>query len=138
MPAGLEDLLADKTPKEQFDALTGPSHLWWRYCQDVVRAMAEPAAGAGPAASASLLQQLSADEERLSSLFADQASSADASRSFMESAHMIAEVTRVLGGCGGELREALRAVVRYWARSGLLAPTPPGTGPLLSDSAFPP
>ena len=136
MPGGLADVLADKTPKEQFDALTGPSRLWWRYCQDAVRAMTQPAAGAGPAASASLLQQLSADEERLSSLFAGQAGSDEASRSFMESARMIADVTRVLGGCGGELREALRAVARYWARSGLLVPRPPATGPLLSDQCL--
>lgn len=136
VPGGLADVLADKTPKEQFDALAGPSHLWWRHCQDAVRAMAQSAAAAGRAASASHLQQLSADEERLSSLFAGQAGSDEAGRSFTESAHMIADVTRVLGGSGGERRGFLRAVARYWARSGLLVPTPPGIGPLLSDECL--
>jgi len=135
-PRGLADVLADKTPKEQFDALTGPSRLWWRHCQDAVRAMTQSAAGAGPAASASHLQQLSADEERLSGLFASQAGSEEAGRSFMESAHMIADVTRVLGGSGGELRGVLLAAARYWARSGLLVPAPPVTGPLLSGQCL--
>lgn len=49
---------------------------------------------------------------------------------------MIADVTRVLGGSGGERRGFLRAVARYWARSGLLVPTPPGIGPLLPDECL--
>jgi hypothetical protein len=131
MPAGLEDLLADKTPKERFDALTGPRQLWWRYCRGVVRAIAEQAAGVDQAVGGSCLQQLSGDEEHLRDLLEDQATSVDASRSFMESFHMIAEVTRALaGGSGEERREVMRLVMRYWARSGLLVPAPPGPGPL--------
>ena len=105
MPGGLADVLADKTPKEQFDALTGPSRLRWRYCKDAVRAKTQRPQGPGQRPVHPFSRSF-ADEERLSSLFAGQAGSDEASRSFMESARMIADVTRVLGGCGGELREA--------------------------------
>lgn len=110
------------TPKEQFDALAGSRHLWWEHCREVV--------GGPPGQSAEdRLRRLAEDEEHLRGLARDQASSEDAERDFLESAHMIAETALMLcGQPGADPGVASRRVARYWAGSGLLLVAAPGTG----------
>jgi len=125
---------AHSTPKEEFDAVTGPDRTWWRYCQELVGG--QP----GGEGADTRLGQLSAAEERLRDLGAGQASSPDASRAFTAAVHMIAELARVLAGRAGtpdgELPDVVPAI-RFWARSGLLAPWPGGHRTPPRDESLP-
>ena len=128
----LEDRLSGKTPKQQFDAVVGAQRLWWQYCQDAVRAQPD----------------WSAAHERLRHLSDEQASSEDASRSFMATIHATSAVAQVLAGdivdadgsggrhplaavSGQDLRLILRPAMRHWTDAGLLVPASFGAGPVL-------
>ena len=128
----LENRLAGKTPKQQFDAVVGAQRLWWRYCQGAVRAQAD----------------WSAAHERLRHLFDEQASSEGASRSFMAAIRATGAVAQVLAGdiadadgsggrhrlaavSGQDLRLILRPAMRHWADAGLLVPASSWAGPVM-------
>ena len=128
----LADRLSGKTPKQQFDAVVGAQRLWWQYCQDAVRAQPD----------------WSAAHERLRHLSDEQASSEDASRSFMAAIHATSAVAQVMAAdiadadgsdgrhplaavSGQDLRLILRPAMRHWADAGLLVPASSGAGPAL-------
>jgi hypothetical protein len=79
------------TPKQEFDAVTGPERLWWRHCQDVVRAL--PGESRPGESVETRLNALFAAEERLAELGEEQASSADSARTFVSAVRMIADMT---------------------------------------------
>lgn len=118
------------TPKQEFDAVTGPERLWWRHCRDVLRPL--------PGESVETrLNALFAAEERLVELGDEQASSPDSARTFVSAVRMIADLTRLaIRGTGDDTRagqqDAQARGARFWADSGLLVPVAGGGHPDIS------
>jgi WD40 repeat protein len=125
------------TPKQEFDAVTGPERLWWRQCQDVVRGL--PGKSRPGESAETRLNALFAAEERLAELGDEQASSADSARTFVSAVRMIAEITWLAAqGTDDDTRDdrlgAQARTARFWDNSGLLAPVAGGGHPDASQA----
>jgi WD40 repeat protein len=130
------------TPKQEFNAVTGPERRWWRHCQDVVRALSgesrpgesRPGESRPGESVETRLNALFAAEERLAELGDEQASSADSARTFVSAVRMMTDMTWLAAqGTEDDTRddrlETRTRTARFWDDSGLLAPVAGGGHP---------
>jgi WD40 repeat protein len=125
------------TPKQEFDAVTGPERLWWRHCQDVIRAL--PGESRLGESAETRLNALFAAEERLAELGDEQASSADSARTFVSAVRMITDMTWLAAqgtedDTSTDRLDAQTRTARFWEDSGLLAPVAGGGHPDASQA----